>query len=360
MPGARCTRSPLCKVESTGVEATGPPEHPAFPHAMVLTAYVVISPVTGLFCHRRLADIVLSLPGWADRTPQNLTPASGRQDHTILPSAAIVPRQRAGDRSQVFRPALRSHRAQNAAASTASHPAFVTIMTRPSVGWDTKSSRCDLGCAKTEIFLQMGLDYPNQIEKSQQIASHALRPWAAHAAEEFLSPPPHSRMRRRWYDNRSHRVPSLVPAVPRRDCHSCRAPRTKFRSRRRARLQGKAGEPRSSPRSQFGGSLMRWAPLQTSIWYLQQWRLPKQAAKREEQNDLPGRRATLDSRPQPAPEIRDRSVTTGFIRWRRAWFRKQSLRQDRLPGRTRIRLDLGQFKVDCRNREEQPIEGLSK
>jgi len=33
--------------------------------------------------------------------PANLTPASGRQDHTILPSAASVSRQRAGDRSQV-------------------------------------------------------------------------------------------------------------------------------------------------------------------------------------------------------------------------------------------------------------------
>src|SRR6266436_3076377 len=74
-------------VERTRV-TTSTPERPAFPHAMVLTAYVGLSPVTGLFCHRRLADIVLSLPGWADRTPQNLTPASGRQDHTILPSAA--------------------------------------------------------------------------------------------------------------------------------------------------------------------------------------------------------------------------------------------------------------------------------
>src|SRR6266478_6871293 len=64
-------------------------------------AYVGLSPVTGLFCHRRLADIVLSLPGWADRTPQDLTPASGRQDHTILPSAKSVSRQRAIDRSQV-------------------------------------------------------------------------------------------------------------------------------------------------------------------------------------------------------------------------------------------------------------------
>src|SRR6266436_4609178 len=87
-------------VERTRV-TTSTPERPAFPHAMVLTAYVGLSPVTGLFCHRRLADIVLSLPGWADRTPQNLTPASGRQDHTILPSAKSVSRQRAGDRSQV-------------------------------------------------------------------------------------------------------------------------------------------------------------------------------------------------------------------------------------------------------------------
>ncbi len=42
-------------IESTRV-TTSTPEHPAFPHAMVLTAYVVLSPVTGLFCHRRLAD----------------------------------------------------------------------------------------------------------------------------------------------------------------------------------------------------------------------------------------------------------------------------------------------------------------
>ena len=39
-------------VESTRVFTTVAPEHPAFPHAMVLTAYVVLSPVTGLSCHR--------------------------------------------------------------------------------------------------------------------------------------------------------------------------------------------------------------------------------------------------------------------------------------------------------------------
>jgi hypothetical protein len=96
-PAASCA---IVVVERTRV-TTSTPESPGIPARNGFTAYVGLSPVTGLFCHRCLADIVLSLPGRADKTPQNLTPASGRQDHTILPSAAIVPRQRAGDRSQI-------------------------------------------------------------------------------------------------------------------------------------------------------------------------------------------------------------------------------------------------------------------
>jgi hypothetical protein len=46
MPGARCTRSLVCKGRKhTSVATTGPPEHPAFPHAMVLTVSFVLSPV---------------------------------------------------------------------------------------------------------------------------------------------------------------------------------------------------------------------------------------------------------------------------------------------------------------------------
>src|SRR5450432_993713 len=108
---------------------------------MVLTAYVGISPVTGLFCHRRPQSKVLSRPGWAKQNSANLTPASGRQDHTILPSAATSLVRSLGDRSQVFRPALRPHRAQDAAASTAPHPAFVTITIRPSV-WGGMARIC--------------------------------------------------------------------------------------------------------------------------------------------------------------------------------------------------------------------------
>jgi len=81
-PAASCAL-----VESTRVFTTGPPEHPAFPHAMVLTVSFVLSPATGLVCHR-YPRIWQSLPGRADFASANLTPASGRQDHTTSPSAA--------------------------------------------------------------------------------------------------------------------------------------------------------------------------------------------------------------------------------------------------------------------------------
>ena len=129
------------------------------------------SPVTGLFCHRHPQKCSLSAPGRADMPSRELDAsvgASGPHDFAVrsnrLSSACSV------SLTDSKEPALRSPRAQNAAASTASLPAFVTIMMRPSVGWDAKSSRCDLGSAKTEIFLQRGLDCPNQTEKSQQIA----------------------------------------------------------------------------------------------------------------------------------------------------------------------------------------------
>jgi hypothetical protein len=47
---------------------------------MVLTAYFELSPVTGLVCHRRQRKYLSA----------NLTPASGRQDHTTSPSASNV------------------------------------------------------------------------------------------------------------------------------------------------------------------------------------------------------------------------------------------------------------------------------
>src|ERR1700720_1996136 len=132
---------------------------------MVLTAYVGLSPVTGLFCHRRLADIVLSKPGWADATPQNLTPASGRQDHTILPSAKSVSRQRAVDRSQIqrTRPAIPS-RAKRCRVHRI--PPRVRDDRDTPLWWGGMARICrdDLPDEHSEIFLPWGLDTP--VDKS--------------------------------------------------------------------------------------------------------------------------------------------------------------------------------------------------
>src|ERR1700716_4038305 len=123
---------------------------------MVLTAYFVLSPATNSSCHRH-QRIKGCLSPVGPTCLRQLDTSNGCQDHTALPSATVAVRLRAVDHSRVFRqPALRSHRAPDAAASTASHPAFVTIAIRPSVGRDGEASRSDLGQAGTEIFLQTG------------------------------------------------------------------------------------------------------------------------------------------------------------------------------------------------------------
>jgi hypothetical protein len=80
MPGAQCTRSLVCAgVVKYAHEYSQRRhrKHPAFPTQWFYGLYV-ISPVTGLFCHRRSRGIV---------SHENLAPASGRQDHTPSPSA---------------------------------------------------------------------------------------------------------------------------------------------------------------------------------------------------------------------------------------------------------------------------------
>ncbi len=125
---------------------------------MVLTVSFVLSPVIGLVCHRhpRIWHVKTRL---GLRTSANLTPASRRQDHTTSPSAESIVRQRA-IRSLTGRidPPCHPLTSPDAAASTASRPASVTIAIRPCVGRDGGSYGSDLGQAGNEIFLQMGLD----------------------------------------------------------------------------------------------------------------------------------------------------------------------------------------------------------
>src|SRR5882762_1156497 len=126
----------LVVVERTRV-TTSTPESPDVPARNGFNGLCRALPGDRALLPPLSADMVLSKPGWADATPQNLTPASGRQDHTILPSAATSLVRPLSDRSRIQRTRPATFRAQNAAASTASHPASVTIMIRPSggVGW---------------------------------------------------------------------------------------------------------------------------------------------------------------------------------------------------------------------------------
>jgi len=81
-PGARCTRGRAWSVVNTRVSHHRFTGTPGLPCAMVLTVSFGLSSVTGLCCHRRLR---ISFA--------NLTPASGRQDHTTSPSASRRARQ---------------------------------------------------------------------------------------------------------------------------------------------------------------------------------------------------------------------------------------------------------------------------
>jgi hypothetical protein len=80
MPGARCARSLACKIKKhTSLVTTVTPESPGIPRAMVLTVSFVLSPVTGLFCHRHRA---------VARQLDASVGASGPHDFAVRVSAA--------------------------------------------------------------------------------------------------------------------------------------------------------------------------------------------------------------------------------------------------------------------------------
>jgi hypothetical protein len=86
MPGARRARSLARSVKNTRVSHYGHAGSPGIPRAMVLTVSFVLFPVTGLCCHRHRRD--------AASVFADLTPASGRQNHTTSPSASSAVRRR--------------------------------------------------------------------------------------------------------------------------------------------------------------------------------------------------------------------------------------------------------------------------
>jgi hypothetical protein len=96
------------------------------------TAYFALSPVIGLFATVALRIVARCNPVGRKTSPQNLTPASRRQDHTTSPSAKAPFVCAPTDCSR--QAALHHVMRAGAAAATASRPAFVTIAIAPP--WD--------------------------------------------------------------------------------------------------------------------------------------------------------------------------------------------------------------------------------
>jgi hypothetical protein len=155
------TRSRACSVGNTRVSHHEYAGHPAFPHAMVLTAYFVLSPAIGLFV-TVIHGYGWPAPGRAGFASANLTPASRRQDHTTSPSAATSFVGAPFDRSRALKPALQPRSRPTLPRPPHPAPTFVT-MANALFGTGWHGYRFDLGKARSGKLSQGGLD--TMIEK---------------------------------------------------------------------------------------------------------------------------------------------------------------------------------------------------
>jgi hypothetical protein len=105
-PAASCAKVTAKMHTSIHSRFTG--NHPAFPHAMVLRFTSSSPRRSGCFATVALRIKVLSDPVEPNEPPQDLTPASRRQDHTTSPSAISAVRRHVPDITHGEQSALRS------------------------------------------------------------------------------------------------------------------------------------------------------------------------------------------------------------------------------------------------------------
>ena len=113
------------------------------------------------------AGLRLTRSGWIVTATDSLAPATGvgttRFYRTRIASFVL----RAVNRSRETRPAITLR--ADAAASTASHPAFVTTRDPPLLGDEmARAGSADLPDGESKIFFAEGLDDPNHVEISAQ------------------------------------------------------------------------------------------------------------------------------------------------------------------------------------------------
>jgi len=153
MPGARCTRSRACGVESTRVShhgCTGITRHSRT--RMVLTVSFALSPGTGLFCPRRFAEDSTKLDASVG--------ASGPHDFAVRESLPQKPLGGFGTApAEALAKADQRRSSCVAVASTASRSNVRDDRETPlSVGRDSGKYGGDLREARSEIFFWEGLD----------------------------------------------------------------------------------------------------------------------------------------------------------------------------------------------------------
>ena len=120
----------------------------------------------------RLASVVGELAADQARSGRLRLRATWHQQRVSGPHGFAVRNERRSSCAPLSahgRPALRIRFAPDAAASTASHPASVTIAKRPSLGWDAADLSFDLPDGLSGIFCCGGVDCQNHIEIVQKI-----------------------------------------------------------------------------------------------------------------------------------------------------------------------------------------------
>ena len=155
---AGCALHPRSRVQDAQRNAhTGSAE--AIRHSLRngLTAYAVLSPATNSSCHRRRRIKGFARPGWIVIITDSLTSATDARTTRFCRTriASFVLRAVVRSRKTALRTTLRA----DAAASTASSPAFVTIAIRPSCRERTgRADSPESPDGLSEIFFQRGLD----------------------------------------------------------------------------------------------------------------------------------------------------------------------------------------------------------
>src|SRR3982074_703875 len=162
MPGARCTRGLACNRQQvkthTSIQVSG--GNPTFPaqwfyglYRALLGERIRLVPVAaGLIADRIRSDRFRH---------RQLGTSNGCRNHTVLPYATTPFVCAPFDRSRVWlnpKPALQFTCSPDAAASTASNPASVTIAIRPSVGSDGEIPKAVSSKPARGIFSAEGLD----------------------------------------------------------------------------------------------------------------------------------------------------------------------------------------------------------